>query len=505
MNLKKFLFPVMFTGILLGLIRRVVAKPESSVPITKAGPYVAIEAYLQAQMKRLNIPGASLAIIEGDQIVHQRGFGRARPNGTAPTLQTPFFIGSLTKSITALAVMQLVEAGRIELDAPVQSYLPWFRVADPQASAQMTVRHLLNQTSGIPTLPGGLALADFDERPGAAERQARALSNLKLIHPLGTQCEYSNLNYNLLGLIIEKVSGEPYPDYIQNHIFNPLGMTHSYTTRAAAQQDGLAQGYRLWFGYPFPAPDLPVPVASLASGQLISCAEDMAHYLMMHLHQGRFGGQQLLSSAGMAELHRGVADYTVFNIASGSYAMGWFRLDIGQTEAIYHGGNVPDYASYAAFLPEQDKGVILLCNADPFGLPPILEEVGMGVTYLLAGQQPEPVRLDFVRWVMRSLPLIPLGQLVAAIVGLRMINRWRRQPATRPGAGRAWGQHVLFSLIPNLSIVGSLAYLRASGLLRYLHLFNPDLAWTAQVSGVFAGVWSLVRTGLIVRALRKPA
>ena len=89
--------------------------------------------------------------------MHQRGFGQARPGGEAPTPQTPFFIGSLTKSITALAVMQLVEAGKVELDAPVQRYLPWFRVADPQASAQMTVRHLLNQTSGLPLWPSEIA------------------------------------------------------------------------------------------------------------------------------------------------------------------------------------------------------------------------------------------------------------------------------------------------------------------------------------------------------------
>ena len=126
----------------------------------------AIDAYVEEQMHRLNIPGVSLAIVEGDQIVHLRGFGQARPGGEAPTPQTPFFIGSLTKSFTALAVMQLVEAGKIELDAPVQRYLPWFRVADPQASAQMTVRHLLNQTSGLPMLPGMADLGRFRQSPG---------------------------------------------------------------------------------------------------------------------------------------------------------------------------------------------------------------------------------------------------------------------------------------------------------------------------------------------------
>ena len=104
--------------------------------------------------------------------MHERAFGQARPDGTQPSPQIPFGLGSTTKSFTALAVMQLVEAGKVSLDAPVQRYLPWFRVADPQASAQMTVRHLLNQTSGLPQSSGIIPLGDFDSRPGATKRQA---------------------------------------------------------------------------------------------------------------------------------------------------------------------------------------------------------------------------------------------------------------------------------------------------------------------------------------------
>ena len=149
MNMKKLLFGSLFAGGVLAVTRLLFAKPASAKPASSGTSYDAIDAYVEEQMHRLHIPGASLAIVEGDQIVHLRGFGHARPGGEAPTPQTPFFIGSLTKSITALAVMQLVEAGKVELDAPVQRYLPWFRVADPEASAQMTVRHLLNQTSGL--------------------------------------------------------------------------------------------------------------------------------------------------------------------------------------------------------------------------------------------------------------------------------------------------------------------------------------------------------------------
>ena len=138
---------------MLALILRAFAKPASAKPASDSANYDAIDAYVEGQMHRLNLPGISLAIVEGDQIVHLRGFGRARPGGESPSPQTPFLIGSITKSFTALAVMQLVEAGKVELDAPVQRYLSWFRVADPQASAQITVRHLLNQTSSLPLLP----------------------------------------------------------------------------------------------------------------------------------------------------------------------------------------------------------------------------------------------------------------------------------------------------------------------------------------------------------------
>jgi CubicO group peptidase (beta-lactamase class C family) len=239
MKIKKFILPSLLVCTALALIPRLFAQPASAEPASGSASYDAIDAYVERQMRRLNIPGVSLAIVEGDKIVHLRGFGQARPDGEAPSPQTPFFIGSLTKSITALAVMQLVEAGRVDLDAPVQRYLPWFQVADPQASAQMTVRHLLNQTSGLSTSAGEIQMVDFDDSPEATERQARALSMLELDHPVGSAFEYTNANYNLLGLIIEAASGEVYADYIQKHIFTPLEMNHSYASQSVAQQNDM--------------------------------------------------------------------------------------------------------------------------------------------------------------------------------------------------------------------------------------------------------------------------
>jgi CubicO group peptidase (beta-lactamase class C family) len=120
--------------------------------------FAVIDTYIETKMQELRIPGLALGIVQGDQIVHLQGFGIADPSGRAVTAQMPFNIGSTTKSFTALAIMQLVEVGKIELDAPVQRYLPWFRVADTDGglpdAAQITVRHLLNQTSGFSTRTG---------------------------------------------------------------------------------------------------------------------------------------------------------------------------------------------------------------------------------------------------------------------------------------------------------------------------------------------------------------
>ncbi len=134
---------------LIPLVQSVQAASSTGKP-----DFATIDSYIQAQLDEARIPGLALGIVQGDQIVHLKGFGKANDSGGAVTPQTPFLLGSLSKSFTALAVMQLVEAGKIELDAPIARYLPWFRVADPVASARITVRQLLNQTSGISTDTG---------------------------------------------------------------------------------------------------------------------------------------------------------------------------------------------------------------------------------------------------------------------------------------------------------------------------------------------------------------
>ncbi len=509
--MKKFLIILLLICAVLGLVLPAFARPASAKLVTNNASYNTIspqgtediDAYVEEQMHRLKMPGISLAIIEGNKIVHLRGFGQARPGGEAPSPHTPFILCSLTKSFTALAVMQLVEAGKVDLDAPIQRYLPWFRVAHPHPSAQITVRHLLNQTSGLTTSSGWIPLANFDNSPDATERQARAMASLKLTRPVGSAFEYSNSNYNLLGLIIEVASGESYPDYIQNHIFTPLDMSHSYTSQAIAKQNGLAVGHQYWFWFPFPLHNLPNPRGSLPSGQLISSSEDMAHYMIALLNGGHYKEVQILSDSGITQLHTGVAEDIKMGISMGKYGMGWYVSKIAQTKIAWHHGSAPDFASYMALLPEQNKGVVLLINADHFMMNLTVAEVGQGVATLLAGEQPAPIQLGFIPWVMRSLLLIPVIQIIGVVTTLRLLDYWRQNPDRRPSHVRKWVLYILLPLIPNLLLALTLT-LMVGEMRGFWMLFMPDISWIAIICGGFALIWIFLRTGLILWTLQQP-
>src|ERR1700716_1043533 len=148
-----------------------------SVGVSAASPYdlVAIDTFLQAEMSALDIPGMAVGIVEGDTIVHLRGFGIGGSDSRKVTPQTPFLLASTSKAFTALAVMQLVEAGKLDLDSSVRVHIPWFATSDWSQSGRITLRHLLNHTSGLSTVTGNADSLSDDIGPAALERGVRRL------------------------------------------------------------------------------------------------------------------------------------------------------------------------------------------------------------------------------------------------------------------------------------------------------------------------------------------
>ncbi|HTX07724.1 MAG TPA: serine hydrolase domain-containing protein [Solirubrobacteraceae bacterium] len=350
------------------------------LPVTS---YTEIDAYIERQMKGARIPGLALGIVHDGRPVHLRGFGRADESGRAFTPQTPFFIGSNSKSFTALAVMQLAEAGKLGLDEPVRRYIPWFRVADPDASALITVRQLLNQTSGLTDRAGRGATLAKGMQP--LELAVRALATTRLTRLPGEAFEYSNLNYTTLGLVVEMAAGEPFDAYLKTHIFAPLNMRHTYTAIVDARRDGLACGYRYWFGVPV-AFDTPGHGSTVPTGGIISTAEDMSRYLAMYQGAGSYHGQVLLSPAGIAEMMQPGPPERRGVFAGAGYGMGWFTGPWGGVDASYHFGDEPNAHAGMALVPQGNWGVVVLFNVGTHGgaLPGLLA-IEQSVTGMVAG------------------------------------------------------------------------------------------------------------------------
>ena len=349
--------------------------------------FTSIDAYVEKQMRDVRIPGLALGIVHNDEVVHLRGFGEAGP-GRSVTPHTPFILASASKSFTALAIMQLVESGRIELDAPVQRYLPDFRVADGAATARITVRHLLHHTSGLPEQSAYEPMLSNDVGDQALRDRVRALSDVQLSHDVGAAFEYTDANYDVLGLVVQTVSGQSYESYLAEHVFAPLDMRQSYTNQSDARRDGLATGHRSWFGYPRPF-EAPYSRAAMPSSYLISSAEDITHFLSVQLNGGRYAGRSVVSAEGVAAMHSPAVREGTRDIF---YGMGWESRSLNGVPVVRHNGTNANFYADMILDPQDRWGVVILTNFDSLNLNGgRLQGLSSGVISLLHGQDPPQV------------------------------------------------------------------------------------------------------------------
>jgi CubicO group peptidase (beta-lactamase class C family) len=486
-------WPALACGLILAATPLSAAAPAGSDELRAA-----IDRHVTAEMSASHVPGAALAIVEDGRIVYARGYGFADASGTPVTPATPFVLGSLSKSFTALAVMQLVERQAVELDAPVRRYLPWFTTADGAASAGITIRHLLQQTSGLPERAGLAALADRDESEGALERRVRTLAIEPLTQPVGSAFQYSNANYDALGLVVQTVSGTSYERYVEESVFGPLRMADSFASRTVAREHGLAIGHRLWFGVPVAKPSLPHPRGTLPSGGLISSAEDMGRWLSAHLGGGRDEEQQLLSPGGFATLHRPSGLATGFRDTKtyGSYAMGWFAGEKAGTPALHHGGSTPGYTTEMAIVPGRRLGVVVLTNAFT------RHQLGDGVLALLLDREPPPIAPRAP--VGREWLWLALCQLGFFVVSAALVRRWTSPGRTRPAAGwpRWWRLGALALVDVGVLLWVAREFAGRDMPLRVSLLYFPAITVLPLASAALAVAWGITRTAWGARALR---
>jgi len=359
----------------------------------------ALTTFIESQMRVSHVPGLAVGIVQRDRIVYLRGFGTTE--GQRITPQSPFLIGSLSKSFTALGVMQLVEAGKLNLDTPVHTYLPWFRLKELAASRTVTVRHLLNQTSGLPTSAGFFS------------PDADSLSKTDLAHPVGRVYEYSNLNYRILGMLIEAVTGQTYAAYIKEHVLEPLQMHSTYLTYDDASNGGLVEGHQYIFVLPVLVSTPRYNNGSVAAGYIASSAEDMCRYLIANLQDGVLDGRRVISPAGLALMHQ------LRGEISSRYGMGWVAGEWSGLESIWHTGMNENFSANMNILPEKGYGIIILANVNSSTLHNDLMD---GIIRRLHGQQTK----SYVPYELLQRLLLLITLLLGLAHLLRQLLKWRR-------------------------------------------------------------------------------
>lgn len=453
-----------------------------------------IDRYIQEQMAANRVPGLALAITRGEEVVYLKGYGTAG-SGRPMTPQTQFYIASLSKSFTALAVMQLVKAGTIMLDAPARTYVPNFTTADPDAAGRITVRHLLNQTSGLAdagypayTLP----------QPDSIEERVRSLRDARLVSEPGTEFHYTDLNYAVLARLVEVRSGEPFTEYLRNHIFTPLAMkdttnviTSAETSRVAPN---LAQGHILAFGVPIPHQELDGYLGG--SGGVISTAEDMANYLIMQNNGGRFHGKALASPESVTLMH------TAPGGIDSSYAMGWIAPEPdAKPRVIEHNGVLSAFHADMALLPDDGYGVVLLYNYN-YALANF-NGIKQGLIDLLTGEQAGSSGLS-TGTVGILLAVLTVVTAALQLRGLLKLPRW----AAKAKNTAAWRlvPGIVWQFVPMVVLIGmqSLVALFAGRVFSYHQLFlsMPDLMLWLTLSAILGMAIGMAR---IVIAARRAA
>jgi CubicO group peptidase (beta-lactamase class C family) len=436
--------------------------------------FAELDRLIEDEMRSQNVPGLALGIVQGDRIVYVKGYGKADNTGRAVTPDTPFIIGSNSKSFTAMAIMQSVEQGRVYLDAPARQYLPWLHLGDDSFTDQITVRELLNQTSGITTRSG---LLEWGGNPSAATEEAFGhFSRQVVVRDPAAGYEYSNLNYQLLGAIVEQASGRSYADYIKANILAPLGMNHTFVSQDEAMQNGMAVGYRAWFGARVPAM-MPYLSYQIPSGFIMSSAEDMSRYLLAYINNGTYGGATVLTQNSVQQMwSRPEGDQS-----PSYYGFGWMVWPNGSVD---HEGLVPNFASVMGIYRGEGIGVVVLSNCQDSNVGSLVGEplgptrVAVQVLQKLKG---EPM-LPAPRWSRKSvyavLALLCFCLAAVYVVQLLRIPRWRKKLTQ----GRLnWFVHVLVFLVADLLVgVGGLRYMPdlLNATWRTIVHYNPDIGYS---------------------------
>ncbi|MCG7343965.1 beta-lactamase family protein [Sporosarcina sp. ACRSL] len=429
-----------------------------------------LHSYIETFLTENRIPGASISIVKDDEVIYSESFGVTGGEKTKVTANTPFLLGSISKSFTSLGVLKLVEKGFVHLDDPVIQYVPYFTLKDKDSSSKITVKQLLTQTSGISTYDG-MAISDLGSNERTAIRNnVDLLSKTELTESPGTKHQYSNANYSILAALIEEVSGQSYSEFMDEQVFSPLEMKHAGADGDKAKERGYQSGYQSWFGFPVKS-NVPYDNGGAPYGYITASSNDMVNYLkaLLQKDEDKLVREELVDLAFTPHTQTGETRY---------YGFGWRITDpYSKEEMIWHSGSTPDSRTDIFFYPTSNWGAIILTNKEH-----ILEEAALihfrnGIISIMNGET--PINAEKNTPIIQVLTLVIV--LILAYVFARLLFKMKlKQPIKHQKMLFIIG--VIITLL-SMIIIPMLIYFTSSPW-HSIKLFAPDVALLTVVLSI---------------------
>jgi CubicO group peptidase (beta-lactamase class C family) len=320
---------------------------------------------IESGIKKMNVPGVQVAIVKDGQTVFSQAFGYANiEDNVKMTTEHILPIGSSSKAFTATAALLLSCDGKLDLDKPVRQYLPEFELQDPMATLGATTRDLLCHRTGLPR--HDLMWIGWNDI--SREDLVRRVRHLPMSRPFRAEWQYQNHMFATVGLLIERVSGKTWEEFVKERIFAPLGIEHA--TFRVEEDERFASLYTEdESGVNRRNPPLLLDAIGPA-GSINARAEEMAKWVAFNLNRGKVGEAQLIEEARFSELHtpyipyKNVLPFRFDEKVAVGYGLGWFIDMYRGTKVIHHGGNVNGASAHIAFVPDLGLGFAVLTNAN---------------------------------------------------------------------------------------------------------------------------------------------
>jgi CubicO group peptidase (beta-lactamase class C family)/D-alanyl-D-alanine dipeptidase len=388
-------------ALVISIIAPAAGPVRADATVGPVKPYEAaakqLEAFIAREVAQKNLPALSIVLVDDQRIVWARGFGLADPVAKKPAdADTAYCVGSVSKLFTDLAVMQLVERGSLDLDAPVTKYLPDFKPVNPFNDKPITLRQLMTHRSGLVREPP--VGHYFDPTEPSLARTVQSLNQTELVYAPETRTKYSNAGLATVGFVLETTQKQPFPRYIQKALLDPLGMKHSSFAPGPDMEAYRAKG-TMWtyFGREFPAPMFQLGLAP--AGSLHASVNDLGRFLTMLFAGGKAAdGKAVVKAETLEQMWK--PQFVGPNARRG-FGLGFMVSELEGHRRVGHSGAVYGFATELAALPDDKLGVAVVATRDcANGVTGRIAEEAL--RHLLAVKQDKPLPR-----IIESTPLKP--------------------------------------------------------------------------------------------------